>query len=187
MDETITQTEEQNGIASPKEPQTVKEDDNAAAPAEKTVSKDIFDKKVSEMNKQIKALKSELAARMTDDEKAAAEQNETARALQEAKNELSMLRTESALTSAGISSEISKNLSKVIISGETEGIVEAVTAALKANAADTEARVRRDILEKGSPRTVKVGEKEAEDPDLEIVKRIAKPAEQTPLEKSKWY
>ncbi|GEM_PF-7086171 len=164
--------------------------EGAAAPAEKVVSKELFDKKISEMNKENKRLKAELAAKMTDDEKAAAEQSETLQELKEARNELARLKTESALTAAGISAEISQKLSKAIIENESEIIVSVIKDALTANAKDTEARVRREILEKGSPSGVNVsGGSTAEKPDagMELVKSIAKPDQSIPLEKSKWF
>lgn len=185
---TATATEQQQTVAVPTESTQAAE--GVAAPAEKVVPKDLFDKKISEMNKENKRLKAELAAKMTDDEKAAAEQNETLQELKEARNELARLKTESALTAAGISAEISQKLAKAIVENESESIVTVIKDALTANAKDTEARVRREILEKGSPGGVNVsGSSTAEklDEGMELVKSIAKPNQSTPLEKSKWF
>ncbi len=183
-----TANEQQQAAAAPIENAAAAE--GAAVPAEKVVSKELFDKKISEMNKENKRLKAELAAKMTDDEKAAAEQSETLQELKEARDELARLKTESALTAAGISAEISQKLSKAIIENESESIVSVIKDALTANAKDTEARVRREILEKGSPSGVNVsGGSTAEKPDagIELVKSIAKPDQCVPLEKSKWF
>lgn len=185
---TTTATEQQQTAATPTEKAPTAE--GTTAPAEKTVSKDLFDRKISEMNKENKLLKEKLAAKMTDDEKAAAEQNETLQELKEARNELARLKTENALTAAGISSEISQKLAKAIVENESEIIITAIKDALTANSKETEARVRREILEKGSPSGVNVsGGSTAEKPDagMELVKSIAKPNQSTPLEKSKWF
>lgn len=183
---TTTETEQQT--TSPTENNQAAE--GTTAPAEKTVSKELFDKKISEMNKENKRLKAELAAKMTDDEKAAAEQNETQQELKEVRNELAQLKTERALAAAGISAEISQKLAKAIVENESESIVTVIKDALTANSKETEARVRREILEKGSPSGVNVsGGSTAEKPDagMELVKSIAKPNQSTPLEKSKWF
>lgn len=180
--------EKQQSAAAPTENAPAAE--GTAAPAEKTVSKELFDKKISEMNKENKRLKAELAAKMTDDEKATAEQNEMLQELKEARNELARLKIESALSTAGVSAEISQNLSKAIVENESESIVTAIKDALTTNAKDTEARVRREILEKGSPSGVNVsGGSTAEKPDkgLEMVKNIVKTEQGVPLEKTKWF
>lgn len=183
---TTTETEQQT-VTPSENTQTA---EGTTAPAEKVVSKELFDKKISEMNKENKRLKAELAAKMTDDEKAAAEQNETRQELKEARNELARLKTENALTAAGISPEISEKLAKAIVESEAGSIVTAIKEAIAANGKDVEAKVRREILEKGSPGGVNVsGGSTADKPDenMELVKDIAKSNQSNPLAKSKWY
>ena len=185
---TTTVPEQQQTAAAPTENTQAAE--GTTAPAEKVVPKELFDKKISEMNKENKRLKAELAAKMTDDEKAAAEQNETLQELKEARNEIARYKIESALTAVGISSEISQKLAKAIVENESESIIMAIKDALIANSKDTEGRVRREILEKGSPSGVNVsGGSTAEKPDenMELVKSVVKPDQRVPLEQSKWF
>ncbi len=179
---------------------TVTQPENAEKPAEtsaeqqpqeleKMISKELFDKKVSEMNKKISELNAALKAKMSEEEKAAAVQAENAQALADAKNEIARLKTTTALTAAGIKSELSEKLAAAIISNESEGIVSVIKEVLSDNAAQVEAKVRKEILSQGSPDSVKTGgnPKEQADKNADFVKSIVAPKEVTPLEKTKWF
>ena len=157
-------------------------------PTEKVVSKDLFDRKVSELNKKNKELEAQLRAKMTDDERKAAETSEKEAELQSIKNELAALKTESALTAAGIKSDIAKELSAAIISADVSAIVEAVKSAVSAVEKDTKAKTAKELLENGSPKVQAAGgSREKPDPNIEIVKgAVAKP-KSTPLSESKWF
>ena len=155
--------------------------------AGKTISKDLYDKKMSEFNKMVKDLKAQLAAKMTDDEKAAAQQNEITQALADARNEIAQLKTENALSTAGIQPEMAKKLAEAIVGNESESIVTLIKEVLATNSSETEAKVRREILEKGTPGNVKTGD-DSEKPDagIELVKSISKPKNYQSLSETKW-
>lgn len=178
-------TQPENGAITPEVP----DQQPKIQEPEKTVSKDIFDKKVSEMNKKISELNAALKLKMTEEEKAAAIQAENAQALADAKNEIARLKTTTALTAAGIKSELSEKLAAAIISNESEGIVSVIKEVLSDNAAQVEAKVRKEILSQGSPDGVKTGgnPKEQADKNADFVKSIVAPKEVTPLEKTKWF
>lgn len=172
------------------EPQT---DDNKQqtadpkAPEEKVIPKKLFDEKVSELTKKYKALEQQLKAKMTDEEKQAAENAEKDAEFQTLKNELAALKTESAFTAAGIKSEIAKSLSAAIVGADVSAIVEAVKSAVADIEKETTARVKRELLENGSPE-VPVGNSSTEkpDPNIERIKRIVKKPDVKPLSESKW-
>ena len=76
------------------------------------------------------------------------------------------------MTAAGVSAEISQKLAKAIVENESESIVTAIKDAIIANTKNIEAKVRREILEKGSPSGVNVSSgSTAEKPDenMELV------------------
>lgn len=184
-----TAQQPENGAATPEVPDQQPDQQSKIQEPEKTVSKDIFDKKVSEMNKKISELNAALKLKMTEEEKAAAAQAENAQALADAKNEIARLKTTTALTTAGIESELSEKLAAAIISNESEGIVSVIKEVLSDNAAQVEAKVRKEILSQGSPDSVKTGgnPKEQTDKNADFVKSIVAPKEVTPLEKTKWF
>lgn len=167
----------------------VSESKTKAQSEEKMVPKELFDRKISELVKENKALKSQVKEKMPDDERMAAEQAEKDAELQAVKNELAALKTESTLTSAGVDVENAKVLSTAIIGGDAAKIVEAIKAAIKAAEKAASAKTTKELLEGGSPqvRTAAVT-KEKPDPRLEIVKNAAassKPA--ISKSDSKWF
>lgn len=161
---------------------------NSPEPTEKMISKKLFDEKVSELSQKIKALEGEKKAKMTDDERAAAEKEEMVNELKNVQNELASLKTESSLTSAGIKPEISKGLASAIISADVSAIVEAVKVAIADVEKETAAKTKREILENGSP-NVPMGSGTGEQPDhnLDLVKNAVKKPETKPLTESKWF
>lgn len=172
------------------EPQTADNTQQTAepkAPEEKVIPKKLFDEKVSEMTKKYKALEQQLKAKMTDDEKTAAETAEKDAEFQALKNELAALKTESAFTAAGIKPEIAKSLSEAIVGADVSAIVEAVKSAAADIEKETTAKVKRELLENGSPKVpVAGGGAEKPDPNIERIKRIVKKPDVKPLSESKW-
>lgn len=152
---------------------------------EEMISKKQFDEKVSEMNKTIKQLKAERDAKLSEEEKIAEKQNEMQQALKAARDEVAQLRTESTLAAAGISPECSHKLSKAIVAADTESIVAAVKDAATEIIRETEARVKRELLEQGAPK-IGFDSGNAEKPDkfMNIVKNIASGNAEKP--DSKW-
>ena len=161
---------------------------NSPEPTEKMISKKRFDEKVSELSQKIKALEGEKKAKMTDDERAAAEKEEMVNELKNVQNELASLKTESSLTSAGIKPEISKGLASAIVSGDVSAIVEAIKATVADVEKETAAKTKREILENGAPR-VPMGGATGEQPDhnLDLVRNAIKRPEAKPLTESKWF
>lgn len=177
MEETQAQQTEQTAVA---EGQT----ENEAA-REETISKKLYDSKVSEMNKTIKELKAQLSENMSADEKAAQAQNEMQQALKEARDEVAQLRTENALAAAGISSASSQKLSRAIVSAECESIVSAIKETAAELIKDTEARVKRELLEQGSPQIgIDGGVPAKPDRYMETVKKAVSHGKETP--RTKW-
>lgn len=161
---------------------------NPPAPAEKMISKRLFDEKVSELSQKIKALEGEKRAKMTDDERAAAEKEEMVNELKNVQSELASLKTESSLIGAGIKPDISKSLASAIVGGDVSAIVEAIKAAVADVEKETAAKTKREILENGAP-NVPLGGGSVEQPDriLDLVKDSVKKPETKPLTESKWF
>lgn len=161
---------------------------NPPAPAEKMISKRLFDEKVSELSQKIKVLECEKKAKMTDDERAAAEKEEMVNELKNVQSELASLKTESSLIGAGIKPEISKGLASAIVSGDVSAIVEAIKATVADVEKETAAKTKREILENGAPK-VPLGGGTGEQPDhnLDLVKNAVKKPETKPLTESKWF
>lgn len=157
-------------------------------PAEKMISKKLFDEKVSELSQKIKALEGEKRAKMTDDERAAAEKEEMVNELKNVQSELASLKTESSLIGAGIKPEISKGLASAIVSGDVSAIVEAIKATVADVEKETAAKTKREILENGAPK-VPLGGSTGEQPDhnMDLVKNAVKKPETKPLTESKWF
>lgn len=157
-------------------------------PEEKTVSKKLFDEKVSEMASKIKALEAEKRAKMTDDERAAAEKLEMENELNTVKNELMSFKTENALVSAGIKPETARTMSSAIVGGDVSAIVEAIKATIAEVERDTIAKTKMEILENGSPKVPLAGKTGGEvDPNIQLVKNAMKTSATKPLSESKWY
>ncbi|MCM1276052.1 MAG: hypothetical protein NC299_11935 [Lachnospiraceae bacterium] len=155
---------------------------------EKTVPKKLFDEKMSEWNKKTKALEAQLREKMTDDERKAAESTEKDAELQAMKNELAALKTESALTAAGIKPEIAKELSAAIVGADASAIVEAVKSAITVAEKEASAKATKELLEKGSPKVqTATGDKEKPDPNLALVKSAVQKPKSAPLSESKWF
>lgn len=157
-------------------------------PAEKMISKKLFDEKVSELSQKIKVLEGEKKAKMTDDERAAAEKEEMVNELKNVQSELASLKTESSLIGAGIKPEISKGLASAIVGGDVSAIVEAIKAAVADVEKETAAKTKREILENGAPK-VPLGGGTGEQPDhnLDLVRNAVKKPQTKPLTESKWY
>ena len=157
-------------------------------PAEKMISKKLFDEKVSELSQKIKVLEGEKKAKMTDEERAAAEKEEMVNELKNVQSELASLKTESSLIGAGIKPEISKGLASAIVGGDVSAIVEAIKAAVADVEKETTAKTKREILENGAPK-VPLGGGTGEQPDriLDLVKDSVKKPETKPLTESKWF
>ena len=157
-------------------------------PAEKMISKKLFDEKVSELSQKIKALEGEKRAKMTDDERAAAEKEEMVNELKNVQSELASLKTESSLIGAGIKPEISKSLASAIVSADVSAIVEAIKATVADVEKETAAKTKREILENGAPK-VPLGGSTGEQPDhnMDLVKNAVKKPETKPLTESKWF
>lgn len=157
-------------------------------PAEKMISKKLFDEKVSELSQKIKVLEGEKKAKMTDDERAAAEKEEMVNELKNVQSELASLKTESSLIGAGIKPDISKSLASAIVGGDVSAIVEAIKAAVADVEKETAAKTKREILENGAP-NVPLGGGSVEQPDriLDLVKDSVKKPETKPLTESKWF
>ena len=157
-------------------------------PAEKMISKKLFDEKVSELSQKIKVLEGEKKAKMTDDERAAAEKEEMVNELKNVQSELASLKTESSLIGAGIKPEISKGLASAIVGGDVSAIVEAIKATVADVEKETAAKTKREILENGAPK-VPLGGGTGEQPDhiLDLVKDSVKKPETKPLTESKWF
>lgn len=168
---------------------TAAENKPAAQPEEKTVPKELYDKKISELVKENKKLKSDLQGKMTDDERRAAEQTERDAEVQAMKNELAALKTERALTAAGISVENAKTLSEAIIGGDVSAIVEAVTAAIKTAEKAASAKTTKELLEGGSPKVqTAAGSAKKPDPNVDNIKKaVGAATPMTSKENSKWY
>lgn len=149
-------------------------DQNAAPvePAEKTISKAIYDKKVAEMNKQLKEYKQKLDAKMTDDEKLANAQQEAEDALRAAQNEAYQLRTEKALAAAGIAGDTAEKLAAAIVGGDAEDIVSAITEALTANEKAVTAKTKAELLKNGSPKVPSGNNDAPADPMFDKIKSI---------------
>ena len=155
---------------------------------EKTVSKKLFDEKVSELNKQKKALEEQLKAKMTDDERKSAENEEREAEMQAIKNELAALKTESAFTAAGVKPENAKELSAAIVSNDASAIVEAVKSAITEAEKEAAAKTTRELLENGSPKVqTATGSAEKPDPNLSIIKSAVQKPKSKPLSESKWF
>lgn len=155
---------------------------------EKTVSKKLFDEKVSELNRQKKALEEQLKAKMTDDERKSAENNEREAEMQAIKNELAALKTENAFTAAGVKPETAKELSAAIVSGDASAIVEAVKSAITAAEKEAAAKTTRELLENGSPKVqTATGSTEKPDPNMSIIKSAVQKPKSNPLSESKWF
>lgn len=184
-----TETAAAQQTAQQTEQPTAAENKPAAQPEEKTVPKELYDKKISELVKENKKLKSDLQGKMTDDERRAAEQTERDAELQAMKNELAALKTESALTAAGISVENAKTLSEAIIGGDVSAIVEAVTAAIKTAEKAASAKTTKELLEGGSPKVqTAAGSAKNPDPMADNVKKaVGAVTPMTSKENSKWY
>lgn len=194
MDEKVSTTQSATNLGEVQTaPNSVNQAENTNAQrseeqTEKTVSKKLFDEKVSELNKKNKALEAQLKAKMTDDERIAAEKGEREAELQAIKNELAALKTESAFTSAGVKPEIAKELSAAIVGADVSAIVEAVKSAITAAEKAAAAKTTRELLENGSPKVqAATGTKEQPDPNLNIVKNAVQKPKSAPLSESKWF
>lgn len=192
MDGQTTNTPaEQNAAGTQQENQAQLPQSEAPKPeetAEKVVPKDLFDRKMSELNKRNKELEAQLMAKMTDDERKAAETSERDAELQAMKNELAALKTESAFTAAGIKPDHAKQLSAAIVGGDVSAIVEAVKSAITAIEKDTAAKTAKELLEKSSPNVQTAGgSQEKPDPNIALVKSAAAKPKSTPLSESKWF
>ena len=164
MDEALQEKQTEQNISTGAQPE-------AAAEREETISKETYDRKVSEMNKTIKELKAKVDEKMTAEEKSAAEHSEMQQALKEARDEIVQLRAESALTAAGISAASSRKLSNAIITANCEDIVAAIKDTAAEIAKDTEARVKRELLEQSAPKIGIDGAPSKSDKHMGIVKK----------------
>lgn len=195
MDGQATNTAaEQNAAGTQQENQAQLPQDGAQKPenaAEKVVPKSLLDSKMSELsklNKRNKELEEQLKAKMTEDERKAAEASEKDAEIQAMKNELAAFKTESAFAAAGMKSEYAKQLSEAIVGGDISAIVEAVKSAITAIEKDTAAKTAKELLEKGSPNVQAAGgSQEKPDPNLALVKIAAAKPKSTPLSESKWF
>lgn len=191
MDEKTVTT--QNDVQQMADTGANKPADTAPAPkldeqAEKTISKKLFDEKMSDWNKKYKALEAQLKEKMTDDERKSAENDEREAEMQAIKNELAALKTESAFTAAGVKPETAKELSAAIVSGDASAIVEAVKSAITAAEKEAAAKTTRELLENGSPKVqTATGGTEKPDPNLDIVKSAVQKPKSKPLSESKWF
>lgn len=154
---------------------------------EKTISKKLFDEKVSELNRKNKELQAQLKAKMTDDERKSVENDEREAEMQAIKNELAALKTESAFVSAGVKPEIAKELSAAIVGADASAIVEAVKSAIATAEKDAAAKTTKELLENGSPKIpTATGSTEKPDPNVNIVKNAVQKPKFKPLQESKW-
>lgn len=141
-------------------------------PAEKMISKATYDKKVAELNKLVKEYKEKLNETLNDDQKAAQAQQEAADALKTAQDEIFQLRTEKALTNAGMSGETAEKLAAAIVSGDAENIVDAVKDALTATENAAVAKTKEEILKNGSPKVPVGADAPSNDPMMDKIKAV---------------
>lgn len=179
---------QQNAVTGVNQPAEAAPSPKPEEQTEKTVSKKLFDEKVSELNRQKKALEEQLKAKMTDDERKTAENNEREAEMQAIKNELAALKTESEFTAVGVKPETAKELSAAIVSSDASAIVEAVKSAIAAAEKEAAAKTTRELLENGSPKVqTATGSTEKPDPNLNIIKSAVQKPKSKPLSESKWF
>lgn len=152
---------------------------------EPTISKALFDRKVSEMNKKIKELQAEKLSKMSEDEKAAAEHEQMMTDLKAAQNELAELRTSNELITAGIKPDTAKVMATAIIGGNSADIVKSIKEAISTAVTEATATAKQEILDKGAANIGVGGGKQStpEDKMTELVKSATQTSVQT---KSKW-
>lgn len=143
-------------------------------PEGKSVSKELFDKKVSELNKQKKALEDQLKARMTDDEKAAAAAKEQAEQFAAAQKELSTLKREKEFIAKGIDPATANVMAQALSDGDMDAFVKAQAEYLEKQQKAIEENIKKTLM--GAVPAAKAGATPAAKPEtgLTAAQKIAK-------------
>lgn len=144
----------------------------ATEPAEKTVSKELFDKKISDMNAIIKKLKSEAAEKMTDEEKRKSEYEEMQSQLAEANKAVLSYKTKSQLSQLGIATESVDTLTEAITGNDTEAIISAFSNIIETVRKDAAAAAKKEALSGSFPSNVGADNTNKEKSDAEKLKSI---------------
>lgn len=145
-----------------------------AEPEPKSVPKEMFDKKVSELNKQKKALEDQLKARMTDDEKVAAAAKEQAEQFAAAQKELSTLKREKEFIAKGIDPATANMMAQALSDGDMDTFVKAQAEYLEKQQKAIEENIKKTLM--GAVPAAKAGEASAVTPEtgLSAAQKIAK-------------
>ena len=145
-----------------------------AEPEGKSISKELYDKKVSELNKQKKALEEQLHARMTDDEKAAAAAKEQAEQFAAAQKELSTLKREKEFIAKGIDPATANMMAQALSDGDMDTFVKAQAEYLEKQQKAIEENIKKTLM--GAVPAAKAGEASAVTPEtgLSAAQKIAK-------------
>lgn len=145
-----------------------------AEPESKSVSKELFDKKVSELNKQKKVLEDQLKARMTDDEKAAAAAKEQAEQFAAAQKELAALKREKEFIAKGIDPATANVMAQALSDGDMDAFVKDQAEYLEKQQKAIEENIKKTLM--GAVPAAKAGETPAATPEtgLTAAQKIAK-------------
>lgn len=149
----------------------------AKEPNVETIPKALFDKKVSELTRQLKELKNANNAKMSESEKAAAEREELLAELKEAKDTAARMKAAAEFSAVGVNAETAEALSEAAISGDTETIISAMKVALKAAKDEATAAAKKALLDAGTAKIPIGGDKGGEKPKskyMEFAEQYAK-------------
>lgn len=143
-----------------------------------TIPKATYDKKVSELNAELKKAKAELKTRMSDDEKTAQEAAERQKELEGVKAELAQIKSERKFLANGYDAETASALASAIAGGDIDAFIAAHQKWTDAKKSEYEKAIKAEIDKKtpaikNNNTTV---EQEKEDEDVAYGKMFAQRA-----------
>ena len=165
------------------ESSSANENENKSENGTKFVSKELFDRKVSELNKKRKAAEEALQARMSEEEKAEAERQEQKAAFEEMQKELSRLKNERVFLSHGYDEETSAKLAEAFASGDVTAFTDASSAWMNNKISEMQEKI--DRLEAGRIPPASTGMGNGK-PDVEFARNLAKGRKADPAEREKF-
>lgn len=161
--ETVTETDVQ-----------AEETAQKSEPTEKTISKAVYDKKVSELNAQLKALKAQAAEKMTDEEKRNVQYEEMQAQLAEANKAVLEYKTKSQLSQLGITAESVDTLTEALSGGGTDTVIGAFAKVIEAARKDAAAAAKKEALNGSFPKNVGKDNTDKSQTDAEKIESFAK-------------
>ena len=100
--------------------------ENVEKEVENTISKELYDKKVSELNAKLKKAQRELNERLSEEEKKAQEQANLLEELNELRTSKKRAEFVSGISNVGISNDNIQALTEAVLSGDTNEIASAI-------------------------------------------------------------